>query len=371
MAIHTKKLKNGSRRYLVRVKDRQERQLPAKTFSRLVDAERYERDLKQQVDGGRCAARDLVRTLTFWDFFLTWHQECRSEVSEGWRSDQMRMAKDFVLPIVGQVKLQAFTPQMAGRIIEHVRSLGKGEQLCLHVYNTLHKAFEDAIHHYEYLETNPMRRRYKPRLVHQTRTFLMPEQSMRLLQHTRSLPLGPAIWISLLAGLRPSEVMALRYDAINFNHRVITIKAAYKRKVQRIEPYPKQANWGRAAMPPSLADYLMETRGTRGDDEFIASTNGQDMLSYHVLYKGLRKLCRDLDLPIVTPHELRHSCTELMVEAGASAEDLRRQLNHSSLASTKAYIHRTEERLQGIVDRIVVPAAAIEPLPPRRLQIVR
>jgi site-specific recombinase XerD len=54
----------------------------------------------------------------------------------------------------------------------------------------------------------------------------------------------------------------------------------------------------------------------------------------------------------VTPHELRHSCTELYVQAGASAEDLRRLLNHKSLAATIRYMHRTDERLQRIASQV-------------------
>ena len=68
----------------------------------------------------------------------------------------------------------------------------------------------------------------------------------------------------------------------------------------------------------------------------------------------LRDLCRQLALHIVRPHEQRHSATKLLVEAGASVEGLWRQLNHTSLVSTKANIHRSDDRLGKITERIVV-----------------
>ncbi len=68
---------------------------------------------------------------------------------------------------------------------------------------------------------------------------------------------------------------------------------------------------------------------------------------------ALTKICKELSLPRVTAHELRHSCTELYIEAGASAEDIRRLLNQSSLTATARYIHRTDERLTKIAGNIV------------------
>ncbi len=62
--------------------------------------------------------------------------------------------------------------KMRQREAEQPLGLGRSEQVVLHVYNTLHKAFEDAIHHFEYLENNPVRRRYKPRVLKRKRTFL-------------------------------------------------------------------------------------------------------------------------------------------------------------------------------------------------------
>lgn len=362
MAIEVRISASGMRRYRVRVKDKTGRRFPSKTFVRRTDAERHERTVLQRVDSGAQAVRDLVRRMTSSDFLLKWHSECRSEVSEGWRNDQLRMIRDYVFPVIEHVKLQDLSPLHVGRVIARIRELGKSEQLALHVYNTLHKALEDAIHHYEILDKNPVRRRYKPSLVKKARMFLSPPQSLNLLQATRNDRLGPAVWISLLAGLRPSEVMALRWEAVNLDLRLITIKAAYKRKVRRIEPYPKQANWGRAVMPPDLGTYLQTKRGDREGSDFVASIDGKEMLSYHVLYKGVRQWCSRLGLPVVTPHELRHSSTELLVDAGASAEDLRRQLNHSSLVSTKAYIHRTDERLRQITDRIAVPTTRLRAL---------
>ena len=86
--------------------------------------------------------------------------------------------------------------------------------------------------------------------------------------------------------------------------------------------------------------------------DFVAGDASGKMLPYETYAINLKRLCARAGLREVSPHELRHSCSEFYVErGGATAEDIRRLLNHKSLTSTSAYIHRTPERLNGIVNR--------------------
>lgn len=85
---------------------------------------------------------------------------------------------------------------------------------------------------------------------------------------------------------------------------------------------------------------------------FVVLNQKGGFLAYANYLLGLRRLCDEAGVRRVTPHELRHSCTELYVQAGASAEDIRRLLNQSSLTATARYMHRTDERLSGIAERV-------------------
>jgi integrase len=225
---------------------------------------------------------------------------------------------------------------------------------------------EDAVNEYEYLTANPVSKRYRPRVPRKEREFLRPEESRRLLAESRSDFIGPAIWIGILAGLRPSEIQALRFRNIDFDRKVILIRESFKRKVKRIESFPKQKDWGSAPMTDDLATYLAERKGS--PDDFVASGKFGGMLKYEILLSGLKRLCQKAGVRKISPHELRHSCTELYVEAGASAEDLRRLLNQSSLQATQRYIHRTDERLRSIAGQVRIGGA--EPPIPSKLKLI-
>ena len=161
---------------------------------------------------------------------------------------------------------------------------------------------------------------------------------------------GPGIWLQVLSGLRPSEVQALRWSSVDFERKQILIRSAYNNKEGQLQDHPKQDDWGTAPMPEALADFLKFLR--RKPDDFVVQSEVGQMLSYTTYLVAVKRVCKRAGVTVVTPHELRHSCTEMYIQAGASAEDIRRLLNQSSLTATARYMHRTDERLDGIAAKI-------------------
>lgn len=354
MAIKKRPNKKGNIVYQVRVRDQCGRFYPARTFHRLVDAQKYERALLDQRDKGLHSPPTAFRDLRFGEYWNQWSVECRSSVSDGWKLSQDQMARDYILPELATLRLRDIRPRQIGTLLGRLRE-NLSPQTVTHIYNLLHKVMKDA-KGYEYISENPVRKEFRPKLYLVERQFLSPERSRQLLTLVRAEFLGPAIWLSLLAGLRPSEVQALKWDAVDFERKLIVIKAAYKRKVRRIEPFPKQGDWGYAPIPQPLLDYLTQLKAQCAS-EYVAPGESGRMLQYEVFLRGLKRHCKALGFIELTPHELRHSCTELYVEQGAGPEDIRRLLNQSSLSVTQRYIHRTDERLMYIAGKVgVVPA---------------
>lgn len=348
MAMIQRKDKKGQATYLVRVRDVHGRWYPAQSFDRKVDAQAHERALLTQRDQG--ADSQIDRDLTVASYYERWSRECRGQVSVGWKITQDQMARDYALPHLAHRILSEVRPHDIGWALERVAQTGLSPQTVKHVYSLLHKIFEDAVEHYGILARNPVLRRYRPRVPLRERNFLSPAQSWKLLDHVRSHYLGPAIWLQTLAGLRPSEVQALTWGAVDFDREQILIRASFNNKEDRIQAHPKQDDWGTAPIPPALRRFLWERRGE--ESEFVAQSSKCSMLPYETYLRALKSVCLEAGVPHVTPHELRHSCTEIYVQAGASAEDIRRLLNQSSLSATARYMHRTDERLLGIAAKV-------------------
>ena len=152
------------------------------------------------------------------------------------------------------------------------------------------------------------------------------------------------------------EIQALEWESVDFDKKQILICAAFKRGIGKIEPYPKQRRQGFAPMPDALVEYLGQRKNV-ASGPYVASAFKGGMLEYKKLYDGLRTLCAEAGVKRISPHELRHSCSEIWLEQGASLEDIRRIFNQKSTETTRRYIHRSESRLLAMGSKIVIPSA--------------
>lgn len=344
MAVEKVFKKGGAARYKVSVRDCNGRWFPRKSFERMADAERHERSLLNQRDAGDAAQVFMARKTLFQDYWSQWAEDRRSETSEGWRISQNQMMRDHILPHLSEMKLETVEPRHIAKILRAMKDKGLGGQMRLHVYNVLHKMFGDAVEYYCYLQKSPVKKCDRPKVIPKQHFFLSVEESVRLMKYVENHFLGPAIWIGLLAGLRPSEIQALKVGAVDFAKREIHIREAYKRKIKTIEPFPKQKKLGIAIMPKALAVYLSERCRTLPMQAFAAPGNNRGMLDYGVFRSTLIRLCKEIGITVVTPHKLRHSCTVLWSSMGATEEDMIAQLNHSGSGSIRVYMKPSHER---------------------------
>jgi integrase len=363
MAIYKRKTKEGVTRYQVRVADPTGRWYPAKTFDRLVDAEAYERKLESTRDAGGAAPTQLQKELTLSGYYDLWKQDARTLVHEGWQISRDQMFRDYIKPVLGHRKLREIRPTDIGHTLAKTREMGRKPQMVRHIYNFLHKLFSDAVGYHELVDKTPVLKRDKPQVLHVERNYLSPQEAEKLCERVRNHFLGAAIWIGIYCGLRPSEIQSLRVADIDFEKHEIVIRSAFKRKVNRIEPYPKGKKLGRIPMPKPLRDYLVTKVADRLPDDFAASGEQGRMLQYNVFMKGLKRLCREIGVKPITPHELRHSCSEGWIQRGASQMDVARVLNQKDPRTTERYLHRADERIKAIAHgwEVVMPKPGEEP----------
>lgn len=352
MAIVVRKRKNGNPSYLVRVKDDEGNWFPAETYDDELAAKERENELVRIKRKGGKALSDDAKKVLFDEYWSVWSKENRSDVSEGWKISQNQMYRTYIKPVLGESKMVEISAPEIGRVLNRAQEMGLGDQTRKHIYSLLRKMFNDAVEYYEMLVSSPVKPKFhRPKISGTKRNFLLPAQAWHLLEHSKDHYLGPAIWIQVLSGLRPSEVQALRWRSVMFDLNQLLICEAYNNKTKQLQPFPKQEDWDYSPIPPQLKAYL-KSLPVPSEDSFVVQGPGGGMLSYRTYLPSLKRFCEKVGVPPVTPHELRHTCTEIYVQAGASAEDIRRLLNHSSLTATKNYIHRTDERLNSIAGSI-------------------
>ena len=354
--IERKRRKDGGTSFQVKVRDPDGNWYPTHTFAYLEEAKHEEaRLLGLKRKGARSISQD-AKTTTFRDYAEVWCVENRTEVSEGWKKSQNQMLRDYILPVIGHYMMVKIGTPEIGRVMSSMKDKGLGDQMRKHVYSVLRKMFADAVEYYEMLALSPVKAKFhRPKVVEKQRNFLQPSDAMKLLESCRDHYLGPAVWLETLAGLRCEAMQGLQWQDIFWEQSQLVIRRAWKQKVRAMSEYPKGKSWEYVPMARLLKEYLWGLKEMRSPDlnEFICRSVHGAMLPYETFARALPKLCGNANVPAVTPHELRHSCTELWIQQGASREDITRLLNHKNdSAATAKYIHRSSDRLDQIGERV-------------------
>lgn len=292
--------------------------------------------------------------ITVNQFFLDWFSDLEAETIDrnksGWRRTQRQLYRDYIEPEMGNYKLKDVNPQIVKRVLNGVAQAGKSAQLQLHVFALLRKMFGDAVENYQILQSNPATRKIKPRVPVREAAHLSVAQSAALLNFVRNERYGRAVHIQFLLGLRCGELQALTWDDVDLERGRVTIRSTYVRKTKVIRPYPKGGRHHSVPIPADLLPILV-TAKAEATCEFVASVDGKGMLSYEHYFRTLRRYCRELDLPEIGTHGLRHSTSEFYLSNGASRDDLRQLFDHSSLAVTDRYVHGRGSNLEAVARR--------------------
>lgn len=370
MAIEPRKTKDGAMRYRARIKDPAGIWYPSEWKDNEADAKRDEADLLDRKFKGAIARGGEAKKYTLNDYWEVWSIDRRPKASEGWRISQDQMYRDYVEPVIGRKRLSEIKEPEIGKVLKRMRDDGYAENTVLHAYTLLNGMFDDAVGFYKMLAESPVNAKYhRPKPKETERDFWEPSVAWKFLEwiprmerkRRTMLDLAPAVYLQLLAGMRVSEVQALKWSAVQFGTDQIKIAEIWNNKTKKLQPYPKGKRATYVPIIPVLKRFLVD-RHSRATSDFVAPAWNGKMMSYETYHRALRRACKLAEMPPLDTQELRHTCTEIWVYAGASREDISRLLNHASPATTKRYMHRTEGRLQTLAQAIT-PGSNLRVIP--------
>ena len=143
-----------------------------------------------------------------------------------------------------------------------------------------------------------------------------------------------AIELLYAAGLRISELLSLRLEAVNLQQGWLRVFG--KGAKERLVPVHQAAI-------ETLQKY-MELRqakfgGGNADAEIFLNRSGKK-ISRVQLWKDILKLGKEADVAIpLHPHLFRHTFASHLVQAGADLRSIQEMLGHASLNTTQIYSH--------------------------------
>ena len=260
-------------------------------------------------------------------------------------------------PRLGRVRLTRLRPEHIRRMHAEMLADGFSPKYVRNCHGMLHQALDRAVHWHQ-LTLNPADGVDLPQRQPREMHALTPEQARTVLAAIESDPLR-ALWtLMLTTGLRQGELLALRWREVDLEAGRLAVVANSVRLskrarqllgIQSQEPIrgePKTVRSRRVVELPALAvDALRQWR----QDVKVISLDGNVFtrpdgrtLAVPTVYNRWRRTLERAGVPVVRPHDARHTCATLMLGQGVHPKLVSEMLGHATVAITlDLYTHAT------------------------------
>ncbi len=203
-----------------------------------------------------------------------------------------------------------------------------------------------------------------PKMERREISFYDEQQIVNLFKSIKNEELYPLIYLTVIYGLRRSEVLGLKWDSINFDNKTITIKHTVVRFDTVVEKDSTKNKSSLRSYPltkeveqilKDLKKREEENRKLFGDayidnDYILKWENGKPYAPDYITMK-FSKILKAYNLPHIRFHDLRHSCASLLVANGFQLKDIQEWLGHSDIQTTaNVYAHLDARRKNNIAN---------------------
>lgn len=180
-----------------------------------------------------------------------------------------------------------------------------------------------------------------------TRPLWTPDQLRHFLASSREDPLYPALTLMAHYGLRRGEVLGLRWTDIDTAAGLIRVSNQLQRIRGELIQGPPKSYAGRRTLPllEPVAAVLDQQRERQALDRDLAglfwvesglvlTTSTGNPIEPRNVNRSFSRLCKEADLPELSPHDMRHLCATLLKDLGVPARDAMSILGHSRISMT-------------------------------------
>ncbi len=172
--------------------------------------------------------------------------------------------------------------------------------------------------------------------------FLTSEEAQRVLRAFEGHSLYPAVVLALYYGLRRSEVLGLKWSAVDFRADIISIRHTVVKNLTTEAKDSTKTDSSRRSFQllPEVKEMLLELKKTPSESVYVLHRADGSPLRPDSLTRGFQRVLRRNELPQMRFHDLRHSTASILFDRGWSLEDVKQWLGHSDIETTSnIYLH--------------------------------
>lgn len=297
-------------------------------------------------DQGEFVETSRVRFAEWLDEWLD-AREQRGDIKRTTLDNYRRYVDADIKPsALGRLRLTEIKRPDVRRFVDGLNAAGRGATTVRRIVAVVQGALTAALRD-DIIASNPARGVRLPTVETHEFEPWSPVQVGAFLDHAATHRLGALFEVAVMTGLRRAELLGLRWSDVDLARRELTVRSTrVQARSAVVENSPKTSAGRRvvqlddAAVGALVAWQIAQSSERDAWDAAWAGTpyvftyeNGEPLRPQYVtrLFDALR---RDVGLPEMTLHGLRHMHASLLLASGADIALVSRRLGHSSISVT-------------------------------------
>lgn len=296
----------------------------------------------------------LTGDVLFADFMLSWLDVIKRSVSPVTFSSYSEKVKSITVPYFRKtgIRLSTLKPRdIQAFYDEKIKTVSANT--VIHYHANIHKALDMAVK-LELITSNPSDHVELPKKNRFVGNFYNSDELNELFVAAKGTKLELPILFGAFYGLRRSEAVGLRWEAIDFENNTITIRHTVttcridgKKVMVAADRTKNKSSMRTLPLVPFFKERLLCLQDQQNKQrKLCGGSYCHDSLGYicvdemGVLIKpdyisaAFPKLLDRHGLRRIRFHDLRHSCASLLLAHGAQMKDIQEWLGHSDYSTT-------------------------------------
>ena len=305
-------------------------------------------------------AEPVTGGVLFADYIEQWLEVAKPTIAVATYASYCSMVKRVIAPYFRErrITLQGLTPKdIQDFYLEKLKTVSASS--VIHYHANIHRALKHAVK-LDLIPTNPadkVDRSKKDRFIG---SFYDTEEVNKLFEVSKGTKLEFPILFGAFYGLRRSEALGLKWDAIDFENDSITIRhtvtsVTLDGKVQLVASDTTKTKSSLRTLPlvPFVKERLLVLKKEQENNRrlcgrsyhkqfagYVCINEMGDLIKPHYVTEQFPKLLDANGLRRIRFHDLRHSCASLMLANGVPMKQIQDWLGHSDFSTTaNIYAH--------------------------------
>ena len=292
-------------------------------------------------DGGLYFEAENLTVSAFLERWL--NDSVRGSVRASTHASYGRQVVRYIVPAIGGMKLKKLTPAHVQGMYRSMLDRGLATRTVQYTHAVLRRAMKQAVR-WGMIPRNPCDDADPPKLQREEIRPLDRGQTGRLLEAAEGDRLEALYTLTVHTGLRPGELLALRWDDVDLEAATLQVNRALSdgeftapkasKSRRRIDLTTGSVNALRAHRKRQLEE-RMRRAGLWQDRGLVFPSSVGTPLSHRNVVRSFKALLHRAGLPAtVRLYDLRHTCATLLLSRNVHPKYVQELLGHASIALT-------------------------------------